>query len=113
MTFHHDNPEARQVYDCIVAIASHCDGAITQDRVGFNGSDTKFGRRVAAMTFEDWTPDIIQECARILGETYRVQAQNWTGIDARQLQIVREAAECYTNHAARQQARDAEEAFDQ
>lgn len=98
----------RLVYDAICAIAAHCDGAISQDGVGFNGSDTKFGRRIALIDFEDWTDDIKVEAARILGNTYRVQAQEWTGVDARELSVVREAAEVYTNHAARQQARDAE-----
>lgn len=98
------------VYNAICAIAAVCDGAISQDGVGFNGSDTKFGRRIATVAFEDWTADIRNEAARILGNTYRVQAQTLTGIDARELQVVRDAAEVYTNHAARDQARQIERA---
>lgn len=100
--------EYRLVHQAICAIASHCDGAISQDGQGFNGSDTKFGRRISQIPFESWTSEIKEEAARILGNTYRVQAQNWTGIDARELTVVREAAEVYTNHTARDQARQAE-----
>ena len=103
-----DEEQYALVHQCITAIASHCDGAVTQDRVGFNGSDTKFGRRIAAIPFEDWTDEIKVEAARILGNTYRVQAQNWTGIDARELTVVRDASECYTNYVARDQARQSE-----
>jgi hypothetical protein len=90
--------QERLVYQAITAIAARCDGAISQDGVGFNGSDTKFGRRIALIPFEEWTSEIRQEAARILGNTYRVQAQEWTGIDARELDVVREAADVYEQH---------------
>jgi len=98
--------EAEQVYACICAIAARCDGAISQDGQGFNGADTKFGRRIAQIPFAEWTPEIITEAARILGSTYRVQAQDLTGIDARTLTIVREASDVY-KASARSQARRA------
>lgn len=37
------------------ALARVCDGASTQDGMGFNGLDTKFGRSLAALPYDKWT----------------------------------------------------------
>lgn len=95
--------EYRQVYEAICAIAAHCDGAKEKDTVGFNGQDTKFGRRIASVPFEDWTPAVKHEAARIL-LTYRKQAFTYTGIDAESLSVVQDA-QGDTNHVARNDAR--------
>jgi hypothetical protein len=92
------------VYQGICAVASHCDGAITDDGVGFNGQDTKFGRRIASVPFDQWTQDVRQEAARIANR-YQVQINTYTGIDVTTLQVVRDAKDSYTNTAARQTAR--------
>jgi len=94
----------RQVYEGIVAVAAHCDGARSLDGVGFNGQDTLFGKRIAAVPFDQWTQDIRQETARI-ALTYKVQILNYTGVDMAELDVVREARGLSTNRAARDQAR--------
>lgn len=99
--------EYRQVYEIIVAIAANCDGAATRDGVGFNGQDTKFGKRIAALAFEQWTPEIKEEAARIV-LTYKVQALNYTGVDVSKLDVVRKANGLGTNHVARRQAWESE-----
>ena len=37
----------KAIFDAVKTIADRCDGAHTQDGVGFNGSDTTFGRRLS------------------------------------------------------------------
>lgn len=96
-----------QVHTAIQAIASHCDGARTKDNVGFDGTDTKYGRRIASVSFEELTSDDRQEEARII-QKYRSQAEAYTGIDVTQLQVVQDAQEYGTNHNSRQHARDIE-----
>lgn len=97
----------RQVYDGITAVASRCDGAVTKDNVGFNGQDTKFGRRVASVPFEEWTDDVKQEAARI-ALTYKAQIESYTGIDVATLDVVRQAQDWGTNYTGRQDARNYE-----
>lgn len=60
--------DATQLHTALCAIASRCDGAITEDGVGFNGQDTKFGRRIATYaTVEDYNTDnLAQEVHRML-----------------------------------------------
>lgn len=103
-THTHPETEYRQVYAAICAIATRCDGALSDDGVGFNGQDTHFGRRIASVPFEDWTPEVRAEAARIAGR-YATQAETYTGVDVRQLDVVREAQGRPTIHAARDQAR--------
>jgi hypothetical protein len=93
-----------QVFDAISAVASHCDGAVTRDDQGFNGQDTKFGRRVASVPFEAWTDDVKVEAARII-LTYKQQVLDYTGIDVSMLDVVREARDLGTNYTARNDAR--------
>lgn len=99
----HDE-QYRLVYEGIKAVAEHCDGAQTQDKVGFNGQDTKFGKRIASVPFEDWTPDVREEAARI-AVTYRKQIEGYTGIDVTTLDVVKAAQDAPTNYTARDQAR--------
>ena len=92
------------VYQGICAVAAHCDGALSDDGVGFNGQDTHFGRRIASVPFDQWTDDVKVEAARI-ALTYKVQIESYTGIQVGDLDVVREARELGTNHAARNDAR--------
>jgi hypothetical protein len=96
--------EYQQVYDGICAVAAHCDGARTEDGVGFNGQDTHFGRRIAAVPFAEWTEDVKAEAARI-ANTYQRQILGYTGIDVTTLGVVKDALGADTNHAARDTAR--------
>lgn len=97
------------VYQAICAVAAHCDGAHAQDGIGFSGQDTAFGRRIAAIAFEAWTPQIRTEAARIIS-TYAAQVRRYLGVEINQLDVVAEAHGIGTLHLARQQARDAERA---
>ena len=92
------------VYQGICAVAAHCDGAQTGDGVGFNGQDTHFGRRVAAVPFTEWTDDVKAEAARI-ALTYKVQIMTYTELDMGALDVVQDAQDAGTNHAARDDAR--------
>ena len=92
------------VYQGIVAVAAHCDGARTEDGVGFNGQDTHFGRRIASVPFSEWTDDVKVEACRI-ANTYQVQILGYTGIDVTALDVVQDAKGIGTNHAARDDAR--------
>lgn len=117
-----EDPEEQYklVYAGIISVAIRCDGAITEDGVGFNGIDTHFGRRIASVPFEEWTPEIKEEAARIVS-TYRTQVETYIGINLNQLPVVREANGWdqvdfsgvekrggQTNYAARDQARGIE-----
>jgi hypothetical protein len=96
--------ERHQIYDGICAVAAHCDGAVTLDGQGFDGQDTHFGRRIAAVSYDAWTEDVHQEAARIASK-YQKQILAYTGVDASQLQVVRDALGLRTNQAARDEAR--------
>src|ERR1700676_42244 len=81
----------KAVYAGICAVARRCDGALTQDGVGFNGQDTHFGRRIASVPFYGWTPEVKVEAARI-SLTYKVQIETYTVVDVGVLDVVREAS---------------------
>lgn len=95
------------VYAGICAVSSHCDGAVSEDGVGFNGQDTKFGKRIASVPFEAWTDDVKVEAARI-ALTYKQQILSYLGIDMFELPVVKEASGHDTNRQARDDARSFE-----
>ena len=81
----------RTVYAGIAAVAAKCDGAVDDDGVGFNGQDTKFGRRIAAIPFDQWTDEIKVEAARISAR-YRRQIEQSLGLDiTTQVDVIRAA----------------------
>jgi hypothetical protein len=92
------------VYQVIREIAVRCDGAQSKDFVGFNGVDSKFGRRIASVPRDQWTPDVCLEAAHIVLK-YREQGITYTGVDVATLPVVRDAQDNGTNYAARNQAR--------
>jgi hypothetical protein len=92
------------VYQGICAVAARCDGAQSEDGVGFNGQDTHFGRRVAMVPFTEWTDDVKAEAARV-ANTYQKQILSYTDIDVTTLDVVSEALGRTTNHQARDDAR--------
>lgn len=93
-----------ELHRAISALAAQCDGAISQDGVGFNGQDTKFGRRIAAMNPEEWTHEIAVDASRIL-PTYRNQL-SVMGIDVKSLPLI--VDDNASRYEARDQARKAE-----
>jgi hypothetical protein len=103
----HDMTPAEQyelVYQAIVDVAAHCDGAQSKDFQGFNGVDTKFGRRIASVPKAEWTPDVDLEAAHIVLK-YREQVLARTGIDVGTLSVVRDAQDNGTNYQGRNDAR--------
>jgi hypothetical protein len=78
------------VYAGIISVAQRCDGARSDDGIGFNGQDTHFGRRIASVPFEEWTQDIKEEAARIAA-TYRGQIEAYIGVNLNQLPVVRQS----------------------
>ena len=65
------------VHEAISAIAARCDGAQAPDGVGFDGSDTHFGRRAAMIPVQEWTPEIAQACYELVVHKYRTQAESY------------------------------------
>jgi hypothetical protein len=92
------------VYQGICAVAARCDGARSEDFVGFDGTDTHFGRRIASVPFSEWTPVVCVEAARIANK-YQKQILSYTDIDVTTLQVVRDASTLKTIHEARDDAR--------
>lgn len=91
------------VYQAICDIAAHCDGAQSLDGMGFNGQDTKFGRRIAGEKHENWTPDVQLEANHIVLK-YRQQVLVRLGLDVATLQVVKDAQDNGTNYKGRNDA---------
>jgi hypothetical protein len=96
--------EYELVYQGICAVAAHCDGAVTEDFVGFDGQDTRFGRRIASVPFDQWSDQVKVEASRIANK-YQKQILRWTDIDVTTLSVVQFAKDISTNHLARDHAR--------
>lgn len=65
-------------------LAARCDGAVSDDRQGFNGADTVFGHSLAEQAGH-WTPKQ-RASARTLVQKYRKQVLAATGIDVAEIQ---------------------------
>jgi len=70
------NTDKEIIHAAVSAIASKCDGANTEDGIGFNGSDTKFGKRCALLEPHQWTEGITWEAHRML-EKYAGQLKSY------------------------------------
>ena len=57
-----------EIHNAVMFIADNCDGAESQDGVGFNGSDTKFGNRAAEMEPEEWSDAMCWEAYQMLAK---------------------------------------------
>lgn len=64
------------LWEAVNAIAILCDGAETQDGVGFNGSDTKFGSRCASTLPLEWTDAMTSEAHKML-KKYSAQLEEY------------------------------------
>jgi hypothetical protein len=102
-----EQEQYQAVHEAIQAVASRCDGAVTRDMQGFDGQDTKYGRRMAAVSFSTLTADDRAEEARIILK-YRQQVLRWLGTDVATLPVVLEAQGFGTNYASRDNARSYE-----
>ena len=71
------------LYKSVVALAEVDDGAQSQDGIGYNGSDTKFGNALALIPPEAWTPEVALEAYGMLGK-YKAQLTR-LGIDYEQI----------------------------
>ena len=63
-----DDSTKAVIWAATAAVASMCDGAQTHDGVGFNGTDSPFGRRAAAMDPSDWTDAVCWEAYNMLSK---------------------------------------------
>lgn len=93
------------LHDAVSAIAARCDGAVTRDDQGFNGQDTKFGKRAAATPVAAWSEQLAAEVWRMLGTYQRQLAEE--GFDYARFPHPRDAP-TDTLHAAREEAREHE-----
>jgi SNF2 family DNA or RNA helicase len=92
------------LYQAVSALASRCDGAKTLDGVGFNGQDTKFGRRAAEMPLDTWSVEIACEVSRML-PLYRKQLESM-GYKLDEIGLI--TSDTHDSVKARDQARQAE-----
>ena len=93
------------IHAAVSSIAARCDGANTEDGIGFNGSDTKFGRRAAMLPPEDWTDGITWAAYKMLVK-YQGQLESY-GHPYENLPTPIEVADDGRDEA-RQKAREAE-----
>ena len=56
------------LYEAVVALAQRCDGASTQDGQGFNGTDAKYGKQLAATPVEAWGKDVEIQAYELLAK---------------------------------------------
>lgn len=77
---------AQVLKDACQAIAGNCDGAMSNDGVGFNKADTSFGRSIALSPAQHWTPEICHEVCVML-KKYSKQLSN-AGIEYAELPTV-------------------------
>lgn len=61
--------------NAVRALAAVCDGAYSRDDMGFNGTDAKFGKRIAELPPDAWTPAMRREAWEMLAK-YRHQLAN-------------------------------------
>lgn len=54
------------LHTAVAVIAANCDGAVSDDGMGFNGADTAFGHRAAATDPQGWTPNIARRAWSML-----------------------------------------------
>lgn len=78
------------IQQAIRALAAVCDGAHMQDGTGFNSRDTNFGRSLARIPHDDWTPRQL-ECAHRMLATYAGQLAGY-GINYAELRRPAEEA---------------------
>lgn len=98
--------DASILHAALCSIAAQCDGALTEDTVGFNGQDTLFGRRIANhFTAADYDEELAAEVYRTL-QKYKVQLANY-GHPYDQIPVPPKVIE-ETSRAARDRARQAE-----
>ncbi len=64
------------IWAACASIAARCDGVASNDRVGFNGSDTKFGHRVVEMDPSEMSDAVTWEAYRMLAK-YKGQLENY------------------------------------
>jgi hypothetical protein len=94
------HPAFDAVREAMFALSAHCDGAQKKDFVGFDGVDSPFGNRFAALRDQDITVDMLA-VARDLLPKYRRQVERYTGIDVTTIPEV----EGRKDAAVRQEAR--------
>lgn len=73
------------IQGAVKLLAAVCDGAVAADSVGFNGTDTDYGHRMAKMPIADWTRQDAHEAGRMLRK-YRHQLAS-RGVDYDSLEI--------------------------
>jgi hypothetical protein len=81
------------------ALAAVCDGAVTYDGAGFDGSDTRFGHRLAALPVAMWPAGAAHEAWRMLRK-YRAQLAG-LGIDYDALPVPPAAEQADVRQAVR------------
>jgi SWI/SNF-related matrix-associated actin-dependent regulator 1 of chromatin subfamily A len=98
--------QAPTIQQAVRAIAGRCDGAVTDDGMGFNGRDTSFGRSLARLPSDDWSERQLAAAHRML-RTYRTQL---AGVGIEYDAIRAPAAEAEVQRAAWQARRAAAQA---
>lgn len=84
--------EYGQIIHATRCIASNCDGAIEKDGMGFDGTDTHFGRALASIPDEQWTPSMLYD-AWVMLRKYRAQLLNDHNVDYDSLPVPMDTGE--------------------
>jgi superfamily II DNA or RNA helicase len=87
-----DTGQVQPIAHAIRCIAGNCDGAIARDEIGFDGTDTHFGKALAAIPDEHWTAGMTYD-AWIILRKYRGQLLANHGIDYDKLPVPEETKE--------------------
>lgn len=93
----------RPLAEAVRALSARCDGAHTLDGSGFNGTDAKFGNRLADLDVALWTPAIAREAWEMLAK-YRRQLES-AGIDYDRIPVPMDTPRNGGLDSPRQQAR--------
>ena len=81
-------------------IAGRCDGAVTEDGIGFNGRDASFGKSLASQPESEWSPKQ-RSFAHKMMRTYRVQLLSM-GLNYDQIPVPDDLDEIYRQKDAAQ-----------
>lgn len=78
------------IHEAIQFLSARCDGAREDDGVGFRAQDTAFGKRLATIPLDAWSPEMREEALRVLGMYVNTQLPE--AFEEEVITLVREGA---------------------
>lgn len=74
------------VYDAVIALAEHCDGAVSRDKQGFKPLHTDMGRYLSIIPRDQWGEDTVRFIYKHVLPTYRKQLLKY-GINLDEIEV--------------------------